>query len=632
MVFKIRWLLLSLLGVLVFSWPAEAANLLRWRFDQGQNRLEFSTDSQIQPRAQLIFNPTRVVVDLPGTKLGRSQVREPVGRGIQSYRIGQFDAQTTRIVIELERGYTLDPTKVMVRGISATTWAIELPEAQLETAAASGGSGISSGVTGSVGTQPTALKPGTQLGTQPGTTVSGNPAVTAPTQIEEVRTTADGLFLRTSGKNPKVKVRRSRDRRTIDLEIRETALAAGAIAVPTAAPQLGVQQMTLSQKSTTPPVAQLSLKVTQDAPDWQATVSNFNGIVFLPKERPQPTEATGSPSGSAATTPPSPNVPPSNRVATLQSVSLDRGNNQLLVQVDQPVKYVTRWEGSEYVLSLSPAQLADTVQEPRLYVGDRLRQIKIQQQSAQNVEIRVTPDKGVNLGTLQVPTRNLLALPLQRQNTISVTPPTPLPTTPSNPFPPTGPTLTPPTGSVDIDLPRVNRRAVVVIDPGHGGPDPGAVGNGLRETDIVLDISRQITALLQQQGVQVIMTRNAEFDLDLQPRVDIAENANATLFVSIHANAISLSRPEVNGVESYYYSSGQSLAQTIHRSILESINMGDRGVRQARFYVLRRTSMPAVLIETGFITGAEDSRKLASPEFRTRMARAIARGILRYLQ
>ncbi len=620
MVSKIRLLLLSMLGVLVFSLPAEAARLLRWQFNATQNRLEFTTDSQIQPRAQLIFNPTRVVVDLPGTRLGRPMVKESVGNGIRSYRIGQFDKQTTRIVVELEPGYTLDPKQVSVKGLSRTNWALELPQPQRVGTVTSGSSSSSNGSGSLVGGDKTSIS------TQPVSQVTpAQPAVQAPTQITEVRQTPDGLFIRTDGETPKVRVIRSRDRKTIDIEIPEAALGGGIIPSPPAVPELGVQQAILSQKSEKPPVVQLRLKVPQDAPDWRATVSNLGGIVLLPKERPQPTQANVD----------SQSQPPavSSTIATLQGVSLDRGRNQLLMQVDQPVRYSTRSEGNEYVLTLSPAKLAPQVQEPRVYVGDRVRRVTIKQQGPQSVEIRLTPSRGVSVGSIQVLNLKLLSLPLARDSSIAVTPPAVPPSGNNSPFG-TTPTIQPLPGATDIDLPPLfNRRAVVVIDPGHGGPDPGAVGNGLRETDIVLDVSRQVTAFLQQQGVQVIMTRNREFDLDLQPRVDIAARANATAFVSIHANAISLSRPDVNGVESYYYGGGgKALANQIHQSILQSINIRDRKLRKARFYVLRRTSMPAALIETGFITGAEDHIKLADPAFRTRMARAIARGILRYLQ
>jgi N-acetylmuramoyl-L-alanine amidase len=184
-------------------------------------------------------------------------------------------------------------------------------------------------------------------------------------------------------------------------------------------------------------------------------------------------------------------------------------------------------------------------------------------------------------------------------------------------------------------LPDVSdSRVTIAIDPGHGGRDPGAVGiNGLRETDVVLDISLQVTQILEQQGVRVILTRRDEREIDLEPRVQTANRANANLFVSIHANAISLDRPDVNGVETYYYSdAGQRFAQVIHDTVLRLTNSRDRRVRFARFYVLRNTSMPAVLLEVGFVTGAEDAQRLADPSFRTQMAEAIAAGILQYVQ
>jgi N-acetylmuramoyl-L-alanine amidase len=171
-----------------------------------------------------------------------------------------------------------------------------------------------------------------------------------------------------------------------------------------------------------------------------------------------------------------------------------------------------------------------------------------------------------------------------------------------------------------------------VIDPGHGGPDPGAIGvGGLQEKGVVLDISQKVATILEQQGVQVVMTRSDDRDLDLEPRVQLAQRVNATAFVSIHANAISLSRPDVNGLETYYYQSGLDLARSIHQSVLEGTGVPDRGVRSSRFYVLRRTSMPSVLVEVGFVTGRSDAARLADPNFRNQMAGAIARGILRYL-
>jgi N-acetylmuramoyl-L-alanine amidase len=184
-------------------------------------------------------------------------------------------------------------------------------------------------------------------------------------------------------------------------------------------------------------------------------------------------------------------------------------------------------------------------------------------------------------------------------------------------------------------LPDVPRgRYKVVIDPGHGGPDPGAVGiGGLRETDVVLDVSLQVAQLLQAKGVQVLLTRTSEVDVDLPPRVALANNSRSDAFLSIHANALSMARPDVNGIETFYFESARSrnLAQAVQEQML-AISPGspDRGARPGRFFVIRRTVMPAALAEMGFVTGQLDSGRLADPAFRRRMAVAIATGILNY--
>ena len=182
-------------------------------------------------------------------------------------------------------------------------------------------------------------------------------------------------------------------------------------------------------------------------------------------------------------------------------------------------------------------------------------------------------------------------------------------------------------------IPRARQgQLTVVIDPGHGGRDPGAVGiGGLREKDINLTVSRRVQSILQEQGVNAVLARTDDREIDLDPRVDFAERANADVFVSIHSNAISMSRPDVNGLETYYYSSGFRLAQTIHNNILQRTDLRDRGVRRARFYVLVNTSMPAVLVETGFVTGREDAARFRKPAELNKIADGIAGGVLQYL-
>ncbi len=192
----------------------------------------------------------------------------------------------------------------------------------------------------------------------------------------------------------------------------------------------------------------------------------------------------------------------------------------------------------------------------------------------------------------------------------------------------------PPTSTLpSTNIPRARQgQLTVVIDPGHGGRDPGAVGiGGLREKDINTTVSRRIQASLQAKGINAVLTRADDRELDLQPRVNIAERADADIFVSIHSNAISMSRPDVNGLETYYYSSGFRLAQTIHNNVLQRTDLRDRGVRRARFYVLVNTSMPAVLVETGFVTGSEDAARFRNPQAVNTIADGITAGILQYL-
>ena len=189
---------------------------------------------------------------------------------------------------------------------------------------------------------------------------------------------------------------------------------------------------------------------------------------------------------------------------------------------------------------------------------------------------------------------------------------------------------------VYFKLPEVKRNKFeVVIDPGHGGPDPGAIGiGGIRETDVVLEVSKIVKNLLSEKGVKVRLTRTNDVDLDLPPRVSIANNTDADIFVSIHANASRGKRRDINGLETFYYRGwrGRLLAKKIQKQILRvSPGSPDRGVKQGRFYVIKNTRMPAVLVEIGFLTGRLDARRLEKTAHRKRLAYAITKGILEYL-
>ena len=187
-----------------------------------------------------------------------------------------------------------------------------------------------------------------------------------------------------------------------------------------------------------------------------------------------------------------------------------------------------------------------------------------------------------------------------------------------------------------LQLPNIKQnKFFVVVDPGHGGLDPGAIGiGGIRETDIVLEVSKQVKKLLSDKGVKVFLTRKNEIELDLPPRVSLANKMDADVFVSIHANASRGKRRDINGLETFYFRGwrGRLLAKRIQKHILRvSPGSPDRGVKQGRFYVIKNTKMPAVLVEIGFLTGRLDARRLEKAAHRKRIAYAISKGILEYL-
>jgi N-acetylmuramoyl-L-alanine amidase len=313
-----------------------------------------------------------------------------------------------------------------------------------------------------------------------------------------------------------------------------------------------------------------------------------------------------------------------NAIATIQSVILSPDGSQLVITANQPVTYDTSWDGasSNYRITISGVSLP--AQAPLDFVapGTPVSSLQLRQAAPNTVTVWLRPTSGVWVSDVSQPDSNVITLQLrypgQNVANLATTPPG-LPTGHSNPLP---------------SVPIAQTGTVVVIDPGHGGPDPGAIGiNGLREVNVILPISLEVAALLQQQGIQVVMTRQDDRDLSLESRVQTAERADADLFISIHANAISLNRPDVNGLETFYSSSrSQALAQSIQDSMLQATGMNNRGVKQARFYVIRHTSMPSVLVEVGFVTGAQDAPRLADPAFRSVLAEAIAQGILRHVQ
>ena len=185
------------------------------------------------------------------------------------------------------------------------------------------------------------------------------------------------------------------------------------------------------------------------------------------------------------------------------------------------------------------------------------------------------------------------------------------------------------------------KNKIITIDPGHGGSDAGAVGpNGYTEKEGAFAISQKVASILNQSGAKVVMTRDSDVDVygpnasarnELQARVDVGNNANSDIFVSIHCNAFV--NPAANGTQTFYYGSsyqGQRLAQSIQEKMIEANGLRDRGISTCNFYVVKHSYMPAVLIETAFITNYDEEALLSDDEWQTTMAKAIAEGINEY--
>jgi len=174
-------------------------------------------------------------------------------------------------------------------------------------------------------------------------------------------------------------------------------------------------------------------------------------------------------------------------------------------------------------------------------------------------------------------------------------------------------------------------RHYVVLDPGHGGSDCGALRNNISEKSITLDVSKRVEAILKKKGYEVVMTRYGDDTVSLQDRVDISENINPDIFVSIHVNSSNSESP--NGLETHYYKSNSlQLAKTVHASLLNNINAGNRGLFKSKFYVINHTTAPAILVEIGFLSNPYERAQLVTESRKQATANAIAEGIDEYFK
>lgn len=194
-----------------------------------------------------------------------------------------------------------------------------------------------------------------------------------------------------------------------------------------------------------------------------------------------------------------------------------------------------------------------------------------------------------------------------------------------------------PDGGEEIDwiptAPVDPTQKTIVLDAGHGGSDTGALYEGIREKDINLAVTKKVEAILLSYGYRVVLTRAQDTTVDLYTRADIANEADADIFVSIHSNAAE-KNTDFTGIYTYYHPTsrrGARLAQAIQTPLCEITGAIDRGIESADFVVLRETEMCAVLVEMGFMTNSEELQLLVAPSYQDKLAAGIAEGIVSYL-
>ncbi|MBI4612554.1 MAG: N-acetylmuramoyl-L-alanine amidase [Planctomycetes bacterium] len=181
---------------------------------------------------------------------------------------------------------------------------------------------------------------------------------------------------------------------------------------------------------------------------------------------------------------------------------------------------------------------------------------------------------------------------------------------------------------------------LLVLDAGHGGKDPGCSAQGAIEKEIVLDICRRAEKHLAGRGIRVVLTRDEDFFVELDDRADAAQRSGADLFMSVHANANPSSG--IRGFETYYKSNlddgaklvteSTRLARAIQEALDRALDLPGRGIKENRreLRVLKKNTVPAVLVEVGFVTNREDRALLLTPDFRESVARALAEGVESY--
>ena len=172
---------------------------------------------------------------------------------------------------------------------------------------------------------------------------------------------------------------------------------------------------------------------------------------------------------------------------------------------------------------------------------------------------------------------------------------------------------------------------LIIIDPGHGGIDGGAVKAGINEKDINLDVSKMIAQILAKKGYKVELTRWDDRTMSLEERVEFSDKKRAEIFVSIHVNSSVSSEP--NGIETHWWTDdGFNLAQVVHEEFAKKVKAEDRGLIKSKFYVINHTKAKSILVEIGFISNDNERSELVTQSRKQKTAEGIAEGIVKFIK
>ncbi len=514
---KLTWLLVSSFGAMLAALPASASEIVSWQFNRDNGQLDFSTDSRVQPEAQMLANPGKLVILLPETNFNRPTFRQSSSRGVKEFRVGYDpETRTTSLVFELEPSYMIDPEKVLVKASSTNRWVVKVPEPQV-------------------------LRGGTAI-------IGAIPVL-------------------------------SEDGKIITAEPKVTSTVVAGVSTSTSA--------TISNPTITNP------PITASSPNI-VPVNSGNVPTLL---------AAGNP-------------------VVVSAVELDKQYNRVIVRGSRQMVFKGGWDAStaSYRINIENARLSGDLRLPSGAPVD----LRVSQ-GGTFVQIELRRYDRYQIGPVaQYYGGQILTLPYgSAPRTIATRT--------------TSTTTTRPTTTTQAQTTRPSGKVLVMIDPGHGGRDPGAIGlGGLQEVDVIMPIAKKLVNILESKGIATKMTRDGDYYVGLDERVALANRYDATIFVSIHANSID-GRPDVNGLETYYYGSeGSKLAEIVHRNVLSTVTakgfyLGDRNTRSARFLVLRKSRVPAILVETGYLTNEAEVARLRRDDYRAVEAEGIAKGIMEYL-